>query len=150
MKVRELLEALKYIDPESSVRLCLSMPGRVISVHENVWIADYGGGPQLNAALDFRQFHVYVGCGIEQLVAPIPGHEARPRPPVADPSLDLGTYETAEEALRVRDFYIHHRQPEQPLSDPNFDYENWIPPRTTSGQYNERIAEILREKLLKE
>jgi hypothetical protein len=138
MKVKKLLEVLKRFDPEASVRLCVSLPGRVIETHEELWVADYGGGPQINAASDFRGFHVYVGCGIEQFVRNIPER--------AD--FDLGQYDSPEIAARVRDFYIFHKELNEPLSDPEFDYESWIPPRTTSGEYNERIAEILKEKLL--
>lgn len=149
MKVKQLLELLKRFDPEADVHLCLSLPGRVISTHENVWLADYGGGPQLNAELDFKQFHVYVGCGIEQFVTPVPAHEYH-APPVPEPEFDLGQYETEEDAARVRDFYIAHKRLPHPLRFPDFDYENWIPPRTASGEYNPRIAAILRDKLLKE
>ena len=138
MKVRKLIELLNRFDPEADVRLCLSLPGRVIETHEKVWVADYGGGPQINAALDFRGFQVYVGCGLEQLVRNIPERL----------EIDLGQYEDAETTARVRDFFIYHKGLEEPLSDPDFDYENWIPPRTTSGEYNEHIAAILREKLL--
>ena len=38
----------------------------------------------------------------------------------------------------------------RPGSYPDADYERWIPPRTTSGEYNDHIAAILREKLLKD
>ena len=138
MKARKLIELLKRFDPEANVRLCVSMPGRVIETHEQLWVADYGGGPQINAALDFRGFQVYVGCGLEQLVRNIPERL----------EIDLGQYEDAETTARVRDFFIYHKGLEEPLSDPDFDYENWIPPRTTSGEYNEHIAAILREKLL--
>ncbi len=140
MKVSKLIELLKRFDPESDVRLCLSLPGRVIETHERVWVADYGGGPQINAALDFRGFHVYVGCGLEQMVREIP--ERR--------QIDLGQYDSPETAAKVRDFYVFHTGLDEPLTHPDFDYEDWIPPRTTSGEYNEHIAKILREKLLKE
>ena len=72
MQTKELIELLRRFDPDSEVHLCMSLPGRVIQTHEGVWVADYGGGPQLNASLDFKQFHVYAGCGIEQLVANVP------------------------------------------------------------------------------
>jgi hypothetical protein len=139
MKARKLIELLKRFDPDADVRLCLSLPGRVIETHENVWVADYGGGPQINAALDFRGFHVYVGCGLEQLVREIPPERWQ---------IDLGQYDSPETAARVRDFYVFHSDLDEPLSDPDFDYEDWIPPRTTSGEYNEHIARILKEKLL--
>ncbi len=32
----------------------------------------------------------------------------------------------------------------------DFDYDAWIPPRMVSGEYNEHIARILRDKLLRE
>jgi hypothetical protein len=138
MKVKKLIDILRRFDPESDVRLCVSLPGRVIETHEQIWVADYGGGPQIGAALDFRGFHVYVGCGLEQLVREIPER----------PEIDLGEYESPEIAARVRDFYVYHKGLEEPLSFPDFDYEDWIPPRTKSGEYNPHIAEILKEKLL--
>ncbi|MFH1919659.1 MAG: hypothetical protein ABIP48_07250 [Planctomycetota bacterium] len=140
MNVKKLIDLLKRFDPEAEVRLSVSMPGRVIETHEKIWVADYGGGPQIGAALDFRGFHVYVGCGIEQFVREIPD-----RVPI-----DLGQYDSPEIAAKVRDFYVFHTGLEEPLSDPDFDYESWIPPRTTSGEYNEHIARLLREKLLRE
>ncbi|HID77535.1 MAG TPA: hypothetical protein EYP56_16265 [Planctomycetaceae bacterium] len=152
MRVRELIELLQRFDPESEVHMSVALPGRVISTHENIWVADYGGGPQLNAALDFKQFHVYVGCGLEQMVTEVPrrrfvaAHEIHRR----EPEIDLGQYETEELAAKVRDFYNYHRRPGEPLAYPDFDYENWIPPRTTSGEYNEHIAAILKEKLLRD
>lgn len=138
MKVQKLIELLKRFDPETNVRLCLSLPGRVIETHERIWVADYGGGPQINAALDFRGFHVYVGCGLEQMVREIPDRR----------EFDLGQYDSPETAARVRDFYIFHMGIEEPLTYPDFDYEDWIPPRTTSGEYNEQIARILKARLL--
>ena len=152
MQVKQLIDVLKRFDPEADVRLSVSMPGRVIATHENIWVADYGGGPQINAALDFRQFHVYVGCGIEQFVRRIPEHEFEPAPPEdwQEPAVDLGQYDDEETAAKVRDFYAVHQGLNMPLSFPDFDYENWIPPRTRSGEYNEHIARILREKLMEE
>jgi hypothetical protein len=116
-------------------------------------VADYGGGPQLHAALDFKQFHVYVGCGMEQLVTNVPPHPFDPSLHDAEQEpteVDLGEYENEEIAAQVRDFYNYHRRPGHPLKEPDFDYETWIPPRTTSGEYNKHIAEILKEKLLKD
>jgi hypothetical protein len=138
MKVQKLIELLKRFDPEADVRLCLSLPGRVIETHERVWVADYGGGPQINAALDFRVFHVYVGCGLEQMVREIPDRR----------EFDLGQYDSPETAAKVRDFYVFHMGIDEPLTYPDFDYEDWIPPRTTSGEYNEHVARILKAKLL--
>lgn len=140
MRVRELIDILRRFSPEATVRLCVSLPNRVIETHEQLWVGDYGGGPQINAALDFRGFQVYVGCGLEQVV--------RPLPPV--PLVDLGQYANPVDAARVRDFYIIHRGLNEPLSFPDFDYEHWIPPRTVSGEYNPVIAQILREKLLRD
>jgi hypothetical protein len=152
MRVKELIELLKRFDPEAPVRMCMSLPGRVISTHENLWVGDYGGGPQLTAALDFKQFHIYVGCGLEQMVLPVPQRAWIPprntSPP--QPAVDLGHYDDEETAARVHDFYIYHHKLNEPLHNPGFDYEHWIPPRTTSGEYNEHIAKILRQKLLEE
>ena len=139
MTSKELIDLLKRFDPQSVVRLCINLPGRVIQTHETVWVADYGGGPQINASIDFRGFSVYVGCGLEQLVRPIP-----------EKAIDLGEYEDPEDAARVHDFFVVHAGLDEPLRYPEFDYENWIPPRTKSGQYNPIIARILREKLMRE
>lgn len=138
MRVNKLIEMLKRFDPEAEVRLCLSLPGRVIETHERIWVADYGGGPQINAALDFRGFQVYVGCGLEQFVKDIPERL----------EIDLGHYQSPEVAAKVRDFYVFHMGLDEPLSYPDFDYEDWIPPRTASGEYNEHVAKILKQKLL--
>lgn len=138
MRVKKLIEVLRKFDPEAEVRLCLSLPNRVIETHEQLWVADYGGGPQINAALDFRGFRVYVGCGLEQFVRNIPERQ----------DIDLGDYDDPEIAVKVRDFYVYHLRLDEPLRYPDFDYENWIPPRTSSGEYNEHIAKILKEKLL--
>ena len=144
MQVKRLIELLRRFDPDAEVHLSLSLPGRVIATHENVWVADYGGGPQINAALDFRQFHVYVGCGMEQFVRPVPEEEFSLVP------ADLGEYADEETAAHVRDFYICYEGLDEPLRYPDFDYESWIPPRTRSGEYNVEIARILRAKLLKD
>lgn len=137
MRTKELIDLLKRFDPESEVHLCMSMPGRVIQTHDTLWVADYGGGPQINAILDFRPFTVYVGCGLEQFVRNVP-----------EIAVDLGQYESQEILDKVRDFYVVHRELNEPLHYPDFDYQDWLPPRTVSGQYNEHIAKILREKLL--
>lgn len=151
MRVDKLIDLLKRFDPEAEVHLSVSMPGRVISTHENLWVGDYGGGPQINASLDFKQFHVYVGCGIEQFVTSVPaaGSDTIVQEEIETP-IDLGQYESGELSARVRDFYVYHNQLDEPLGDPEFDYENWIPPRTLSGEYNEHVAKILRDKLLGE
>jgi hypothetical protein len=139
MIVRELIRLLERFDPDSQVRLSVSTPDRVIETHEQLWVGDYGGGPQINTARDFRQFYVYAGCGLEQFVGGVP--ETR---------IDLGRYDTPVTTAMVHDFYVIHERLHEPLSYPEFDYQNWIPPRTVSGDYNPAIAKILREKLLRE
>ncbi|MBN1912451.1 MAG: hypothetical protein JW818_22205 [Pirellulales bacterium] len=139
MKVRELIHALDQFDPDADVRLSMSWPEGVTETHERVRLSNYGGGPLLSAALDLRGIRMYVGCVLD---APTPRRPHR--------RLDLGQYDSPETAARVRDFYITHQGLDEPLNYPDFDYDKWIPPRTTSGNYNPHIAEILREKLLKE
>ena len=153
MRVQQIIELLKRFDPEAEVRLSVALPDRVLATHDNVWVADYGGGPQLIAGLDFRPFQVYVGCGLEQWVTNVPPrpfepaeHSARPTPA----HLDLGEYENEELAAKVRDFFNYHRRPSEPLTYPDFDYARWIAPRTTAGEYNQHIAAILSERLLKD
>jgi len=148
MKTQELIDLLKRFDPGSEVRLCVNWPGRVAEAYERLWVADYGGGPQINAAMDLRGVVVYVGCVLEQRL-PSKTTQKKPRQEQRK-EIDLGRYESTEIAARVRDFYIVHRGLDEPLNYPEFDYDRWIPPRTTSGEYNEHIAAILREKLLKE
>ncbi|HBO44346.1 MAG TPA: hypothetical protein DD670_10525 [Planctomycetaceae bacterium] len=140
MKTHELIKMLERFDPESEVRLCINWPGRVSEAYERLWLADYGGGPQINAAMDLRGVVVYVGCVLQHALP----EKTPPR------RIDLGQYETEEVAARVRDFYVVHRGLKEPLNFPEADYERWIPPRTTAGEYNEHIAAILREKLLKD
>jgi len=139
MNVRELIQLLERFDPNARVRLCVSMPDRVIETHEQIWVGDYGGGPQISTARDFKQFYVYVGCGLEQFVGEVP-----------ESKIDLGHYESRELAAKVHDFYVVHQKLHDPLAYPDFDYQNWIPPRTVSGEYNPIIAKILSEKLLRE
>ena len=141
MRVKDLISLLKRFDSQAEVHLCVSLPGRIIQTHDTIWVADYGGGPQINAALDFKPFSIYVGCGMEQFVTKVPHHAHQ---------LSLGEYESREQADHVRDFYIVHSGLDEPLAYPDFDYETWIPPRTTSGEYDKRIARILREKLLRD
>ncbi|NUQ63366.1 MAG: hypothetical protein HUU20_12885 [Pirellulales bacterium] len=151
MRVKQLIDLLKRFDPESTVRLCVSLPNRVLETHERLWVGDYGGGPLINATSDFRGFQVYVGCGLEQFVTPVAEHDyGPPHEHPAGPYFDLGEYDDEATSRRVRDFYLFHRSPHEKLSDPDFDYEKWIPPRTRSGKYNEHIAKILEEKLLEE
>jgi hypothetical protein len=139
MRTRELIDLLRRFDPESEVHLSVSLPGRVIQIHDDVWVADHGAGPQINATLDIRPFRVYVGCGLEQFIRKLP-----------ELAVELGEYESDEIAAKVRDFYIVHEKLNQPLNYPDFDYQDWLPPRTRSGDYNEHIARILRDKLLQE
>lgn len=138
MRVKEMIDVLKRFDPDAPVRLSVSMPGRVIQSHEQLWVCTDGRGPIIQAALGFAPFQILVGCGIEQVLRPVLP---------SDLEIDLGEYDNPEEADRVRDFYVYHRRLDLSLGDPSFDYENWIPPRTRSGQYNQHIADILRERL---
>lgn len=151
MQVQQLIELLQRFDPQAEVRLSVAQPERVLATHDNLGIADYGGGPQLIVGLDFRPFRVYVGCGLEQWVTPVSPHpfegsrtSAQRVPP------DLGEYETLELATKVRDFFNYHRRPGEPLAYPDFDYATWIAPRTTAGEYNPHIAAILSERLLRD
>jgi len=137
MKVKELIDLLKSFAPEADVHVGVSWPDRVTETHEKLWVGDYGGGPQINAAMDFKGVSVYVGCVLQQRVKNMP-----------ERTISLGHYDSAEEAARVRDFYVVHKGLDEPLNFPAFDYDKWIPPRMSSGEYNEHIAEILKKKLL--
>lgn len=138
MKVKELRDALKDFDPEAEVRVCVNLPGQVSELYEHIRVGVYEGRPILNTALDLRGSCVYVGCVLQDRVNRV--HKQR---------VDLGRYATEEEAARVHDFYVVHKNiPGEPLNFPQFDYEKWIPPRTVGGEYNEQIAQILRKKLL--
>ena len=139
MKVKELIDQLKKFPPEAAVHVGVSWPDRVTEAHENVWVGDYGGGPQINAAMDLKGVAVFVGCTLRQQL---------PKGPPQ--TLDLGRYESPELAAKVRDFYIVHKGLGETLNFPGFDYDRWIPPRTTSGDYNPHIAAILKEKLLED
>jgi len=139
MKVKELIDVLQKFSPEDDVRVAISWPDRVTELYERVWVGDYGGGPQINAAIDYKGLSVYVGCVLQRSV------KDKPRW-----TIDLGQYQYAEDAARVRDFYVVNKGLDEPLNFPDFDYDKWIPPRTKSGQYNKHIAEILKEKLLRE
>jgi len=153
MQVRTLIELLNHFNPDAEVQLSLDMPGRVIAASKNVGVTDYGGGPQLHAALDPRQFRLCFGCGMEQTLTDIPAPplaSAKRYPGRIQADVDLGEYDDEESAVRVRDFFNYHRRPQIPLRYPDFDYANWIAPRTTSGGYNEHIAAILSEKFLKD
>jgi hypothetical protein len=137
MRVKSLIDLLQRFDAEAEVRLSVHHGGRVIEIYHQVLLGDYGGGPQLIALPEFRGSCVYAGCGLEQLLM-----EVQP--------LDLGRYATPEEAAKVRDYFVVSQGLKERLHFPEFDYEHWIPPRTVSGEYNEQIARILREKLLKD
>ena len=164
MKVKELLAALADFDPEAEVQLCMNWPGRVAETYRRLWVGDHGEGPQINATIDFRGVSIYVGCVLEQRAAkqragerasgnPPETAQNAPRGAVEEPSrpaIMLGNYESSEIAARVRDFYVFHKQIDEPLNFPDFDYERWIPPKDTCGEYNKHIAAILREKLLRE
>ena len=156
MKVKELIAALGEFDAESEVQLCLNWPERLAETHRRIWVGDYGGGPQINATVDFRGVSIYVGCVLEQRGPQhrgVPGRQAKASsetPKASRPAIMLGNYESSEIAARVRDFYVFHHKIDEPLNFPDFDYDRWIPPKTTSGEYNEHIAAILREKLLRE
>lgn len=139
MNVKELIRTLENFPQDAEVRVGISWPDRVTESYERVTVGDYGGGPMLTAALDFKGLRVYVGCTLEQSVT-----EKR------DITIDLGQYESMEIAAKVRDFYVVHKRLNERLNYPEFDYEGWIPPRTTSGDYNPHIAAILRVKLLRE
>ena len=139
MKVRELIDLLSRFSPESDVHLGVHWPDRVTETHEAVWVGDYGDGPQINAAMDLRGVRVYVGCVLQQHVKDAPTR-----------TIKLGHYDRAEDAAKVRDFYIIAKGFDEPLNFPDFDYKNWIPPRMSSGDYNEHIAAILKEQLMRE
>ncbi len=139
MKVSELIRVLKTFPADADVQLGISWPDQVTETYERIWIGDYGGGPQINAAVDFKGVSVYVGCTLQRRVKDRPARK-----------IDLGRYDSPEIAAKVRDFYVVYRGLDEPLNFPDFNYDKWIPPRTSSGDYNEHIAEILREKLLSE
>ena len=139
MKVQELIDRLKAFRPDADVRLGIRWPDHVTETYEQLGVEDNGGSPLLRAGMDFRGLRVYVGCVFEESVSRRRG-----------PTIDLGQYETAELAAKVHDFYVLHKGLNEPLNFADFDYGRWIPPRTTTGQYNPLIADILREKLLRE
>jgi len=139
MNVKQLLRTLESFPDDAEVRIGITWPDRVTESYERLVVSDYGGGPMLTAALDFKGLRVYVGCSLHQKVAENPAM-----------TIDLGQYDNLDTAAKVRDFYVVHRGLKEPLNYPDFDYETWIPPRTTSGEYNPNIAAILREKLLRD
>ena len=140
MKVKQLIQILERFDPDGNVQVGTNLPNGVCETHEQLWVGDHGTGPQINIGRDFGVFQIYVGCGLKQMVAVPPQRR----------SIDLGRYDSRADAARVRDFFVINEHLHEPLTFPDFDYERWIPPRTTSGEYNPLIAKILREKLLKE
>ena len=52
---------------------------------------------------------------------------------VSEIAVDLGEYESEEVTARVRDFYVINRELDEPLIYPDFDYEDWLPPRSREG-----------------
>jgi len=139
MKVAELIATLKRFPADAEVQMGVSWPDRVAETYERLWVGDYGGGPQINAAMDFRGVNVYVGCTLQRRVKDRPARR-----------IDLGRYDNPEAAAKVHDFYVVNKGLDEPLNFPEFDYEKWIPPRTAAGDYNEHIAEILKKKLMSE
>ena len=107
MTAQELIRLLERFDPQAEVRLCASMPGQAIETYQQIWVGDYGGGPQIHTARDFRQFYIYVGCGLEQFVTDVP-----------TPNIDLGVYNDPQAAAMVHDFYVVHRRLHEPLAYP--------------------------------
>lgn len=138
MRVREMIEMLQRFDPESPVSLCVAMPEYVVQCFDGLWVGDSGDGPRIQAAGRYVVFSIYVGCAAEQLARPLYGRRL---------AIDLGDYEDPADADRVEDFYVHHAGLSLPLHHPDFDYEDWIPPRMKSGEYNRYVAEILRRRL---
>ena len=139
MNVQQLIDVLQKFAPEDDVRVAIAWPDRVTELHERISVGDYGGGPQINVDLDFKGLSIFVGCMLQRSVKNKPKR-----------TIDLGQYDNPADAAKVRDFYVVHKGVDEPLNFPEFDYEKWIPPRTRSGEYNEHIAEILKEKLLRE
>jgi hypothetical protein len=138
MTVQELIDRLRSFPADAEVHIGISWPDFVSESYERILISDYGGGPQLNAGMDYRGLQIFVGCKFQP---------AKARP---EHAIDLGQYETVEAAAKVHDFYVIHKRLKERLNYPDFDYENWIPPRMVSGQYNEHVAAILREKLMRD
>ena len=138
MLVRELIQLLQRFEPSSQVRLTISPAGRVVQTYDQFLVARGKDGVELIAATDFAPFSILVGCGLGQIVRPI-------HPVFLE--VDLGLYDDPMDIERVQDFYIHHQGLQIPLFQPDFDYENWLPPRTKSGEYNPHVAAILRRKL---
>lgn len=137
MRVRNLIDLLKRFDSEAEVHVAVGWNGRMVETYDQVWIGDYGGGPGLIVTPEPQGSCIYVGCGLDHLVRGLP-------------TLDLGRYATQEDTAKVRDYYVLNQGLKERLSFPEFDYEHWIPPRTVTGEYNQHIARILREKLLRE
>ena len=90
MRVIELISILKKFAPDAEVRVGVSWPDRVTEAHERVWVGNYGHGPQINAAMDFRGLSVYVGCVLQQSARDMPQR-----------TIKLGHYDSAEDAAKV-------------------------------------------------
>ena len=116
MKVRQLIEALKRFDPESDVHTAVSSMSGVTQVLTEDMVAEYEGGPLLLPGR-MAAGSILVGCVVGRPVS-----RSRKMP------IDLGRYADPETAAKVRDFFIYHQKIDEPLSDPDFDYESWIPP----------------------
>ena len=139
MKVKALIDLLQKFSPDADVRVGISWPDRVTETYDRITVTTYESGPVLNAAMDFKGLRVFVGCEFRETVKERSG-----------PAIDLGDYPSVEIAAKVRDFYVINKKLGESLNYPDFDYDHWIPPRTTSGEYNRHIAEILREKLMRD
>ena len=90
MNVKQLVRLLEEFPPDAEVRVGISWPDRVTETYERVVVGDYGGGPILTAAMDFKGLRVYVGCTLEHTVAERRGT-----------TIDLGQYESVEVAAKV-------------------------------------------------
>jgi hypothetical protein len=139
MTVQELMDTLRTLPAQAPVRLAVSWPEGVTETYENLWVGQGAEAVQITAAMDWRGVHVHVGCAM-----PVR------RPRAAREMIHLGHYDSPETAARVRDFYVIHKGLDEPLNFPGFDYDKWLPPRTTDGEYNGHIAKILEEKLLED
>jgi len=133
------MDSLRHLPAQSPVRVAVAWPEGVTETYENLWVAEEADGARITAAMDWRGVYVHVGCAM-----PVR------RPLAPREQVHLGHYDSPETAARVRDFYVVHKQLDEPLNFPDFDYERWIPPRATDGDYNEHIAKILEQKLLQE
>ena len=135
MKVRELIDLLERFEPTAEVRLCVNWPDRVAETYERIWVGDYGGGPRINAAVDFRGVEVYVGCVLEQRM-PTPA----PRRP--------GPVRQRRTAARVARFLRFPPRAGRAAELPRLRLRQVDPAANPLRRDNGLIAEILKEKLL--